>query len=141
VPEEGLADLTYVCTFSSRELPGQDLDVLAPGSWVVGPYLNQGAARPPYWANGVPGQYYYLGGTSMASPHVAGTVALMLQVNPSLTAAEIEEILESTAVPISAGSAAVYLPGATETTLIEWGADAVGSGLLQADAAVEAAGR
>ncbi|MCX8063300.1 MAG: S8 family serine peptidase, partial [Anaerolineales bacterium] len=33
----------YITNFSSRALPGQDLDVAAPGSWVVGPYkLNSG---------------------------------------------------------------------------------------------------
>src|SRR5690606_9979773 len=33
----------YITDFSSRELPGQHLDVAAPGSWIVGPYkLNSG---------------------------------------------------------------------------------------------------
>lgn len=139
VPEGDVSGVTYVTSFSSREKPGQDLDVLAPGSWVVGPYLNQGAARPPYWASGVPGQYYYLGGTSMAAPHVTGTVALMLQVHPDLTAAEAEAILEATALPIAPGSAAVYRPDGTMRTMT-WGDDATGSGLIQTDAAVEAAG-
>jgi subtilisin family serine protease len=66
----------YITDFSSRELSGQDLDVAAPGSWIVGPYqTNSGQTS-----------YYYLGGTSMASPHVAGIVALMAQKYPSLTA-------------------------------------------------------
>lgn len=40
----------------------------------------------------------------MASPHVAGTVALMAQKYPALTAAQAESILESTVVvlPIDA---------------------------------------
>lgn len=138
VPEGDVSPYTYVCGFSSREKGGQDLDVLAPGSWVVGPYLNQGAARPPYWAQGVPGQYYYLGGTSMAAPHVTGTVALMLQADPGLTASQVETILESTAIPIAAGAATVYRPGGVTATFT-WGLDATGSGLLQTDAAVAAA--
>ncbi len=33
----------YITDFSSRALSGQDLDVAAPGSWVVGPYqVNSG---------------------------------------------------------------------------------------------------
>lgn len=38
----------------------------------------------------------------MATPCVAGTIALMLSKNSELTPAEIDEILERTAVPLSA---------------------------------------
>jgi subtilisin family serine protease len=44
-------------------------------------------------------EYAPLSGTSMASPHVAGIVALMLSNNPSLTAEEVKKILISTAEP------------------------------------------
>jgi serine protease len=45
--------------------------------------------KQPIWA--------YYQGTSMASPHVAGIVALMKSVNPNLTASQAEQLLKATA--------------------------------------------
>lgn len=114
----------YIADFSSRAKSGQDLDVAAPGSWVVGPYQLQSGST----------SYFYLSGTSMASPHVAGIVALMAQKNPALVAAQIEQILEHSAIPLAAGCATVAEPGTTVQQC--WGNDATGHGLATADAAL-----
>jgi minor extracellular serine protease Vpr len=48
--------------------------------------------------NGTTYSYAMSQGTSMSSPAVAGIVALMLQVNPSLTPSQIQTILYNTAI-------------------------------------------
>ena len=115
----------YMTDFSSRALGGQDLDVVAPGSWVVGPYQLQSGKT----------SYYFLGGTSMASPHVAGIVALMLQKNTFLTATMAEGILETTAIGLPPGCRDVLQPQGGVSTFC-WGADATGAGLATASAAL-----
>lgn len=118
-------DQFYITDFSSREKPGQDLDVAAPGSWIVGPYqVNSG--KP---------SYYFMGGTSMASPHVAGIVALMLHKKPDLKARDAEIILERSAIYLAPGHRTVRSPNGTIKT-ITWNADATGHGLVTADAAL-----
>ena len=42
----------------------------------------------------------YLGGTSMATPHVSGTIGLMLSANPLLTPAQVRELLQTSATPL-----------------------------------------
>lgn len=117
----------YITGFSSREKVGQDLDVAAPGSWVVGPFQLQSGKI----------SYFFLGGTSMASPHVAGIVALMAQKNPALTGPQAEAILEATAIPLPAGSRTIFNPNGS-TRVVSWPATATGAGLTTADAAVAA---
>jgi subtilisin family serine protease len=134
--------------FSAWELPGQDLDVLAPGAAVplAGPLGGGGIGMV---------DYFFGGGTSFASPHVAGIAALMLQKNPGLTASQIEEILEDTAFPLPPGCANVIVnalgPGhwlsfrwtdfanvAFFNVTLCWNASQTGHGLVQADAALAA---
>ena len=115
----------YIAPWSSRALPGQDLDVTAPGRWIFGPWEDQHGHI----------QYELISGTSMASPHVAGIVALMLQKNPTLTAPQVEAILEASAVPMAADTRQ-YLNAAGVLEETTWGANATGAGLTLADAAL-----
>ena len=51
------------------------------------------------FSNGV-GGYYFLSGTSMASPHVAGAAALLLQAAPGITPAQVRAVLMATATDL-----------------------------------------
>ena len=142
-----LASQVYVTSFSSRELSGQQLDVLAPGSWVRGPFPGvPGYSHLPWWSNGLgwlmgrnPGNFYYLGGTSMSAPHVTGVAAQMLEKDPSLVQSQVESILKGTALAIAPGSMTIYDLSPTEGFYTySWGANATGSGVIQADMALAA---
>jgi serine protease len=77
--------------------------------------LNAGATTPGA------DTYEYYQGTSMAAPHVAGVVALMLSRNPSLTPDDVAAKLKSTARPFPSTCAQC------------------GAGIVNASAAVDAA--
>ena len=105
--------------FSSRGKKGDPYDhpdVIAPGDYVAsafagptalamfagtgGPFVEAGVLADP--TTGETSAYYWrASGTSMASPHVAGIVALMLQADPSLSLDEVVTILGETADPVT----------------------------------------
>lgn len=122
----------FISGGSGRAKPGQDLDVVAPGVSILGPAQTNAAQL----------LYQFYGGTSMASPHVAGTVALMLQKAPGLTAAKAEEILQNSALflpPAIAPNCPIISPGVGFAPIARcWGTDATGSGVLQVDKALAA---
>ncbi|MBI2429376.1 MAG: S8 family peptidase [Ignavibacteriales bacterium] len=73
----------------------QKPDVSAPGQAIAAARSSSAAfSNQLLLAPG--GKYVIEQGTSMASPHVAGLVALMLQAKPTLTAAQIRSALRST---------------------------------------------
>ncbi|WVL72487.1 S8 family peptidase [Xanthomonas campestris pv. campestris] len=95
---------------------GTGIDVSAPGSSILST-LNSGTTTPGS------ASYASYNGTSMASPHVAGVVALVQSVAPTaLTPAAVGTLLKNTARA---------LPGACS--------GGCGAGIVNADAAVTAA--
>ena len=81
--------------------------------------LNTGSTHP------VSDTYGYYQGTSMAAPQVSGVASLLFSINPSLTPAQVLEILQTTAKPFDRTSNC-------NTTIC-------GSGIVDAGAAVTAA--
>lgn len=94
-------------------------NVVAPGVGIISTLANTGSLGylDPYDTD-----YAYMQGTSMAAPHVAGVIALMLEANPQLTWRDVIKILEDTAT---------NMPGREE-----W---EVGAGYVNAYAAVTTA--
>src|SRR4029079_1380658 len=66
-------------TFADFSNFGSDVDLIAPGKCI--------------WST-VPGGYKYSSGTSMATPHVTGAVALLKASRPNFTPAEVREALQ-----------------------------------------------
>ncbi|HSH83077.1 MAG TPA: S8 family serine peptidase [Herpetosiphonaceae bacterium] len=106
-----------VASFSSRGIPGDDFyhpTLTAPGALVISDRSSTGtttnattAATDPLLMayldpEGVQYLPYYTiaNGTSMAAPHVAGAIALLVEANPSLTPDVIKRVLVNTATPM-----------------------------------------
>ncbi len=81
---------------------GPQMDVAAPGMSVFS----------TYWTSPASSTYGTMNGTSMATPHVSGLAALIWAYEPTLTAAQVTQIITSTAHD-------VYTPGWDDRT--GWG--------------------
>ena len=94
VKAEGQGDV--MAAFSSRGPGGQFLkpDITAPGVQI----LAGNTPVPDEVAGGPQGQYYQaIAGTSMSSPHIAGSALLMKALHPHWTPGEIKSALMTTA--------------------------------------------
>lgn len=108
----GEKDGKTLADFSSRGRPGSDLyqpTLTAPGVDIVSTRASTGVTETGISAANdattIPPTllpfYTTLSGTSMASPHVAGAVALMEEADPGLTPDEAKSILSQTATPMN----------------------------------------
>jgi minor extracellular protease Epr len=70
-------------SFSST---GNTVEVAAPGVQIISTYLNN--------------QYAYMNGTSMATPYVAGNIALLKQAYPTLSNTELRNKLQETVIDL-----------------------------------------
>jgi subtilisin family serine protease len=99
-------------------------DLSAPAREVIGAMSRVGKDddRTVWWPdpNNTLGRYEFTGGTSVASPIVAGIIALMLQVNPTLTPETAKQILQQTAITDAYTGTITTPPGD-----VRWGAGKV----------------
>lgn len=102
---------------------GTSIDVVAPGGNLdvdlSGDSYADGVLQQTISSSGEGFSYRFFEGTSMASPHVAGVVALMREVAPNASPSQIQAALQQSALNLGA-------------------ADQYGTGLIQAAAAIRA---
>lgn len=97
--------------FSSRGLAGDDEiqpDITAPGENITSARAINGLS-----STAVPDSnraYATISGTSMAAPHVAGAIALLLEADPSLDFEDVLEVIKETARPMPRPGGGFYAP-------------------------------
>jgi serine protease AprX len=116
-------------------------DLVAPGNDVVSlaaPGATLEMEFPAELVSGNDGSndYFTLSGTSMATPAVAGAVALMLQEHNSLTPDQVKARLMITTYKMGLTSTSAYVPHLQQTFVDFYDLFSVGSGLLDVQTAI-----
>ncbi|WP_129689949.1 S8 family serine peptidase [Gottfriedia acidiceleris] len=108
-----ITDGNHLASFSSRGPVNYSYDVkpdiVAPGVSVYSSYPEY--VHSPEDGIDYSSAYARISGTSMATPHVAGIAALILQAHPDYTPAQVKEALQNTADKLN-GDYSVYEVGA-----------------------------
>jgi serine protease AprX len=113
------------------------VSLLAPGSTLAQTYP-QNVVGPSYYsaASTGPAKYFQLSGTSMATPVVSGTVALMLQKDPTLTPDTVKARLMKTAGKTFPVSSTATDPTTGQTYTSFYDAFTIGAGYIDVSAAL-----
>lgn len=82
------------CASGFSNWGSRSVDIFAPGSAILGvcPWNSQNCSGNPNV------NFAYFSGTSMAAPHVVGLAAMLKAINPSLTMAQLRNVILSTGV-------------------------------------------
>ena len=113
---------------------GDKLLVCAPGTDIFSTLLYDTYGDKDIYLEAHPRDDISNTGTSFACPHISGTIALMLELNPDLTISQIREILAQTAKKVG------HLPYSTSKTYGKWN-EFYGYGVVDAAKAVKATPR
>jgi serine protease AprX len=106
----GDKDGATLADFSSRGVPGDSLyhpTLTAPGVNITAARATTGIFINTFFAVDLVSigtdavSYTVASGTSMATPHVSGVVALMLEANPALNPDQVKSVLQETATMMS----------------------------------------
>ncbi|WP_297521352.1 S8 family serine peptidase [Thermococcus sp.] len=115
----GAVDKNDVITYFSSRGPTADgrlkPEVVAPGNWII-----SDRAAGTQLTDETVGQYYVAAsGTSMATPHVSGAVALLREAHPNWTPDKIKYVLEITADVVNSSAIAGIAYGAGRINVYE----------------------
>ncbi|GHF33027.1 serine protease AprX [Deinococcus metalli] len=133
----------YLADFSSRGRPGDALvhpDVTAPGVDISAARSLTGVAATTVPDTDNP-RYATISGTSMATPHISGVVALMLEANPRLTLDGVLSIFKKTSRAMYYAASATNGFDPAQVVVKKREEWEVGFGYVNADAAVREAAR